>query len=518
MSIKKKQILIGDNNMDAKSSYISLSSNSRIRKEHFGGIIFNKNTGTIIEVDREAYRLLSFISDVGVFDINDLSKVKLQNKVDNHGVNILIKKLIDLGILIVLPNGILNKKYRSIINNSDFAKTKWPAAVSLSAPETVHWAVTFKCDSNCPDCYVKRHKDKFTSELETNQALELVDYITDAGVFQLAIGGGEPFTREDILKIVKHAWEKGLVVHITTGRYNIENNIIRNISKYIQCIQIGIKHYELITNPEKELERLVKFLNKLENLGIDVGANLILSNSTISHFDKIISLLNDAGLKRITLLRYKPTKDLNQWAKEKPEEDTLLEFEKNFLKIIKMYLNIKFRVDCGLTFLEKNLIGKEALYYGIRGCTAADRIVSIAPDGSVFPCSQLVGSKFCAGNLLVSRFNDIWNNSKILKRYRSFRTNKAFIKSKCGQCKANRHCGGCRVFADDALGADLGCSDPPNNIYYQDNTVNAICNIQDTIEFTNSEFPYVTSNEIKSWLQEENNYNYPKWLLNNSNE
>lgn len=41
-------------------------------------------------------------------------------------------------------------------------------------------------------------------------------------------------------------------------------------------------------------------------------------------------------------------------------------------------------------YISLNLPSQKALYFGIRGCSGADRILSIAPDGSLFPCSQLI--------------------------------------------------------------------------------------------------------------------------------
>jgi len=37
---------------------------------------------------------------------------------------------------------------------------------------------------------------------------------------------------------------------------------------------------------------------------------------------------------------------------------------------------------------------------GMRGCVAAGKIMVLGPDGSVYPCSQLVSDKNKAGNLL----------------------------------------------------------------------------------------------------------------------
>lgn len=510
--------------MNIRSQHISLCGSVRYRKEHFGGILFDTRTGAMIDVDREAYLLVSLLQTMGVVNLNDLSKIwahAYDKLLKNRDLIRTLEELLAYGILAAMPDGILNKDYGKELENWESSKPDWPVTQVISAPETVHWAVTYKCDLDCPDCYIRRHRYDFRSELDTTQALAIVDKIADAGVFQLALGGGEPLLRNDIIRIVARAHERNLVVHVTTGRYRLEPEDLKEMARYIKSMQIGIKHEELIKHPKTELEKMLKLIDALNEQGLDAGANLILSRSTLGEFQRIIESLSSAGFRRITLLRYKPPKDRNRWIKEKPDEDALLEFEKKLSKTLDSYPHIQFRVDCGLTFLERKLPSQDALGHGIRGCSAAGRILSIAPDGSVFPCSQLVGEKFYAGSVMDDDFQSIWMNSKVLRRYRNFRTSKLFQNSHCGECAAKTHCGGCRVFAGEALGADPGCPEPvlpPARLekYRQDDNYDTLIDIQESIGFTDGGFPYVTLEEIAGWLEEEKARDYPRWLMNNN--
>jgi len=503
---------------NVKSPYISLPGSVRYRKEYFGGILFNTRNGTMMDVDREAYLLILLIQIMGIVDVNDLDGIwfNVYNKhINRRAVIKIIEKLLAYKMLVVMPNGRLNKNYDVSFNHWNQISFDGPDLRLISAPETVHWAVTYKCGWDCPDCYVRRHRDDITTELDTQEALTIIDKIADAGVFQLAIGGGEPLLREDIISIVARAHERKLIVHVTTGRYQHEPNALRELANYIKSLQIGIKQEELLAHPENEKEKLIRLIAGTGELGLDIGANLMLSNSTLSAFEHIIDLLAVVGFKRLTLLRYKPPGDIQRWLKEKPDEYALLEFERKFSKTVDTYPDIQFRVDCGLAFLERTLSPETAEAHGIRGCTAANRILSIAPDGSIFPCSQLVGQGLSAGNLLKNDLKDVWMNSEILRKYRSFRTKKSFKNSYCGQCAAKIHCGGCRVFADDALGADPGCPEPvlsPAKLkkYHKEDLYDTILDIQESIGFTNAGFPYASFEQIQGWLEEEF---YPKWLL-----
>lgn len=51
---------------NVKSPYLGLSDSVRYRKEYFGGILFNTNTGTMLDVDKGAYLLAELIKGMGV--------------------------------------------------------------------------------------------------------------------------------------------------------------------------------------------------------------------------------------------------------------------------------------------------------------------------------------------------------------------------------------------------------------------------------------------------------------------
>lgn len=500
-----------------KSNLIKLSDKIIIRKEHFGGILFNMDTGDVIEVDREAFTVISIIKDIEVVDMKALLDIPITNKgkrINSGSIKGVLARFADMGIIDVLPRGVLSENHRKMFEEENLKKLKWPSDEHLSAPETVHWAVTYKCDESCPDCYIERHKGLFTSELDTQDAYKLINKIADIGVFQLAIGGGEPLIRNDLEDIVHRASEKGLAVHITTGKYEIEQKRLDALAKHIKILQVGIRSGELLNRDTSAVEKLKVLVTQLTERSIITGVNLIMTRSSILNLDKIIEMLLQCGFKRYTLLRYKPPLNINRWLQEKPDKKDLDILEERLTVMQEMHTGISFRIDCALSFMERRLNPQIASYSGIRGCVACERIISVAPDGSVYPCSQLVGEAFKAGNLLKEDFKYIWNRSNVIKKYRGFRKIKAFKSGNCGKCRAKAFCGGCRVFADDAIGSDTGCPEPLYESKYTDDEYDLIADIQDSIGHTEAGFPYATREEIEKWLEDDNNRNYPSWIKN----
>jgi radical SAM protein with 4Fe4S-binding SPASM domain len=497
------------------SNFITLSSKVIIRKENFGGILFNKETGDIIEVDREAFIIISILKDIEIVDTKAFLELPISckgKKISRTSIEEMISRLFRAGVIDILPKGVLSEDRYGLLEEFSCKKIEWPMFTHLSAPETVHWAVTFRCGEACPDCYMERHKKLFTNELDTRNALKLIDKIASAGVFQLAIGGGEPFLRDDLEIIAGYAMEKGLAVHITTGRYEIEDHRLDELAEHIKVLQIGIRTAELLhinTGTHEELRMLVAQLNQRR---ITTGANLIMTRSAIRNLDRIIGVLSEVGFRRYTLLRYKPPINVKRWLKEKPDKYDIEILEEKLTRIGGINTDIYIRIDCSFSFLGRKLNPQIAAYSGIKGCVAADRIMSLAPDGSVFPCSQLTGAAFNAGNLIDKDFESIWNGSEIIRKYRGFRTKKSFKHGDCGKCKVKNFCGGCRVFASDALSSDPGCPVPLYDTGYIDDEVDIISGIQDVIGCTSAGFPYARREEIETWLEEEDDRGYPSWI------
>ncbi|MDD3073976.1 MAG: radical SAM protein [Eubacteriales bacterium] len=527
----------------AEPKSLTLHAGVRMRRESFGGIIFDTTSGTMIEVDREAYQMLCNLRDA------DPSASVIQT----------LREL-----------GFLKEGSPPLPDFPGDLSADWPTDISLSAPETVHWAITYRCNADCVDCYAKRNKGG-CMELDTAQAARLIKLLADWGVFQLAIGGGEPLLRGDLAEIAGLAKEQGLVTHVTTGDHSAALAALPSLAQSVASLHLGLKFQQLLAEPSKELKNLREFVTAVHNAGLATGVNLPLCNMVIKHFDELIFYLAQAGFKRIILLRYKPPFSEARWRAENPTGAILKEFETQLAATIRNHSHISFRVDCALSFMQRSLTPQQAAEHGIRGCVAASRIISLGPDATVYPCSQLTHPDMAAGNLLIDSPEEVWRNATRIKKYRSFRQKKAFKHSYCGICRAKDQCGGCRVFSDDALGGDPGCPEPmlpgltelgpigrrldlenylsgnscifvedymlrygvgqakaikelraeglltadgdngrkKGSLYFARNTISEIIEM---IGSTPGGVPFVSREEVAAWLEEEDSHNYPAWI------
>lgn len=442
--------------MMSDSRATRLAYGVRLRREYFGGLVYDGRNGNTVEVDKQTFQFLEILKDRPV-RIGDVINGLIESGVIKRGdasAETVIQKLFDSKIIedssevpswpIVIPSA-SNKPHEK----------PW-----LSAPETVHWAVTYRCGQKCPDCYAGRFSH-IKNEVTTYDAFKVIDKIARWNVFQLSLGGGEPFAREDLPQLVKHASDQGLSVHLTTGRLETDPAVLELVSPFIQNLQIGIRNDDLLGAGSKEyLKRIRNIFSQAQRGSIRLGANVILNRSAVGRLEDIVKLLSDIGFKRIVFLRYKPPQNAQRWEAELPLPDQMQGLHHMLRKITRDNPGLTLRVDCGLSFVQRYLPEQTASECGIKGCVAADRILALAPDGSVYPCSQLVHPQCYAGNLVESEPEALWAKASSLRKYRSFRAKKTFLNSWCGVCFAKSGCGGCRVFAMDGLGGDLGCPAP----------------------------------------------------------
>ncbi|HCE66084.1 MAG TPA: mycofactocin radical SAM maturase, partial [Geobacter sp.] len=68
--------------------------------------------------------------------------------------------------------------------------------MGMRSPVNLTWEVTLACNLRCSHC-LSSSGEKACNELTTAEALDLVEQLHTAGVFQVNFGGGEPFIRPD---------------------------------------------------------------------------------------------------------------------------------------------------------------------------------------------------------------------------------------------------------------------------------------------------------------------------------
>ena len=170
---------------------LRIADRARLRCEHSGGIVFNASAGTTVDVDRQLYAVLQNLENLGVRREDALVRDLCGGRRDKFQLAKapkLLQQLLDLGIVVpASPNDVRGFVREETLDHEcvDPKSVPWPRGPHLSAPVTVHWAITYRCDASCPECYAQRYAHHFPDEPTLPDALRLVEVLASWGVFEL---------------------------------------------------------------------------------------------------------------------------------------------------------------------------------------------------------------------------------------------------------------------------------------------------------------------------------------------
>ena len=427
-----------------------------IREESFGGMAFNPKTGTTIELDHEAQYLLNILGHP--IEIDNLSSIisnEFHRDVSNTELSKVIVSLTDLGFVKeVKKNKKQNNKLVPRLNRKG-QMLSIKSQTFLHAPESVHLTVTTKCNLDCPLCY-ETNKDK--SEMPKEAIFALINKLAGMKVFQLALGGGEPFLREDIIDIIKYCSSQGIIPNITTNGTLINKATIEQLKNKVGGISVSMNGYSSETNMGRDPESFndsVSGLKRLLKADIPTGVNVLVSNKNVQYLEDTFIFLTGLKVRWVNVLRLKSgfnTNHLDQYL-----------LSKNDLIRLKKVLDrwdgiLKINVDTALTCLMHTMLEQRLRENAVYGCVAGTRFCTIDCDGNVYPCSFFKGSEYKAGNILNDDFQEIWLKAPSFKKFREM---KKRLKGKCGICRIKDYCGGCRSIVlgnkNDFYAEDTAC-------------------------------------------------------------
>ncbi len=317
------------------------------------------------------------------------------------------------------------------------------------APRIISWNITLQCPLKCSHCYVDAGDEEVAGVLSTDEAFGVIDQIRATGTPIVVLSGGEPLLREDLYAIAQYGTEQGLRMVIGTSGYLLDHETaVKLRDAGIRAVAISLDSKDPATHDALHgvngvWERAVAAIGHCREAGMGVQINMTVLRSAMSDIEGVIALGKSLGVSDYQLFFPVPTgraREAGAGSKEEYEElirQVLIRYRDSDLNI---------RPTCAPQFrriAEELAIRNPA--WG-RGCLAGITYCRIFANGDVTPCPYLPVS---AGNVRITPFTEIWNNSPIFTALRD----PGCLTGKCGRCSYKTICGGCRARAyrkDDA--------------------------------------------------------------------
>lgn len=321
-----------------------------------------------------------------------------------------------------------------------------------SAPVTINWAITNRCNFGCRHCYSRADTSR---ELDLETVYNLINKISGAKVFSVNFGGGEPLLRKDIFEIALFASKLGLVVSMNSNGFLIDRDVAQRL-KQSGFQKVGIS----IDSPRQEVHdefrgvegshrKAIAALMHLKEAGIETSISSVICRININDIEGLIEQAISSGAGNINFHNFKCS---GLGFTNKDDLDLSPEEWKEFYICAAEHKN---RVKNLHISLEDPIIASLGHKNGgslVKGSVCGKLSLNIKSNGDVTPCGFI---PVVIGNLCNDDLMDIWNNSPVLERMR----NKA-PQGKCLKCSHYADClGGCTARAL-ALTGDINNPDP----------------------------------------------------------
>lgn len=321
----------------------------------------------------------------------------------------------------------------------------------------VSWNSTNQCHLSCPHCYRDAGVD-MGKELNTTEAKKMLREIKEANFHLMVFSGGEPLLRDDIFELMSYASELGLRPVLGTGGGLIDAERADKL-KEAGVLAAGISIDSAV--PEKHnnfrgeaglFAKLENAFSELKRVGIPFQTHMTVMDWNLEEIEDVIDYSAAVGAKASHIFFMVPT-----GRAEYIEESAISkkEYQQAIERIMKKSeeVDIEVKPVCAPQFVA----AADQLDIQTRfknGCLAGISYCIVNPIGEVQPCAYL---DLQVGNVKEKSFKEIWENNDILTKMRSENW-----QGKCGSCKYQNSCRGCRArayyYSGDYMGADPFCS------------------------------------------------------------
>ena len=351
----------------------------------------------------------------------------------------------------------------------------------------VFWETTKACNLSCRHCRAVPQRSLGPRELTTRRALDLMDAIAAVGKPVFVMSGGEPLFRPDVFDLAEYGVETGFRMALATNGTLVDQQTAAKIADAgFSRVAISLdganrETHDRFRGQAGAYALAVAGIRALRDEGVSVQINSTIARHNVAELpamlDVALSLEADAlhlfmlvpvgcGLE-IAPAEMLPADEYErvlQWfdgqAKTCPI-DLKATCAPHYYRIRAQRLEDARRGgDFSETFIAPGTRAKAApmlLHAGghgqhlsamTRGCLAGTSVCFISNEGEVYPCGYLPVS---AGNTQVEPFADIWRSSPVFEQLR----NPGSLEGKCGDCRFEAICGGCRARAYAATGSFL---------------------------------------------------------------
>jgi Y-X(10)_GDL-associated radical SAM protein len=334
-------------------------------------------------------------------------------------------------------------------------------------PVHVVWEITLSCNLKCQHCGSRAGKRR-PDELNTAEALSVIDQLAALGTREITLIGGEAYLRRDWLQLVERIAHHGIRCGMQTGARALTRKRLED-GKRAGLFGIGVSLdgmedlHDRVRGVKGAWQEGIRAIETAKELGLGASCNTQIGAETIEQLEPLFHKLIQVGASHWQL-------QITVAMGNAVENDHLLLQPYRILELMPLLARL-YTEGVSRNFLltfGNNLgyfgpyeqlwrgFGDERLHWS--GCAAGQNVIGLEADGTIKGCPSLATEGYGGGNVRDATVADLWDHSPELHfgRLRDIDSLWGFCRS-CYYADVCR--GGCTWTSDSLFGK------PGNNPY-----------------------------------------------------
>ncbi|HZN09287.1 MAG TPA: radical SAM protein [Pyrinomonadaceae bacterium] len=339
------------------------------------------------------------------------------------------------------------------LHKGEYKREKWGSGI-IERPIVMYIHLTSKCNLKCPYCYNQEHRDNLiqegrtpgeagiSTEGSTEDLLRVVDEAAELGFREIKLTGGEALLNRDALHIAERAKSHGLKINLLTNGLLVTEEMAEKIAKVVDSVSVSLdsdkpEEHDAVRGKGTHA-KVVEAIHRLQKAGVKrVHLNSVVTpvnlNSVGSWLDYATNELkaNEVTYAGSAIDVDDPTGrwGASEYVLTEEQYRHVYEQSKKFYQIQGLRKGSKPQV-----------VPRSSLRR--RQCGVGNGIVSIDPNGDLYPCQTLHLPEFRCGNVFKTSLRQVLDTSGMLKKMKRAAVDNL---PECKTCPVRYICaGGCR--------------------------------------------------------------------------
>jgi radical SAM protein with 4Fe4S-binding SPASM domain len=325
-------------------------------------------------------------------------------------------------------------------------------------PGLAAWEFTLACDHRCVHCGPRAGKAR-ANELNTDEALRLVEDLAELGVGEIVLLGGEAYLRNDFLLVIRRARELGMRCSMVTGGLGMTQTRAEAIVEAgISVASVSIDgleaHHDHLRNRVGSWRRAFEALRLLRDAGAKIHCNSQINRVNFGDHEALLELLGEAGVRSWQLQITCPHGNAADNADIIVQPYMYLELFEQLERILVRARELRVSIWPANNLgyfgpIEGRMRKLQKLHW--RGCSAGRSTIAIESDGMIKNCPSLGGPANVGGSWREHGLEALWRSAPQITYMRTRTVDELW--GYCRECYYAETCmAGCTAAAEPLLG------------------------------------------------------------------